>query len=281
MKNLLSKLLILIGCVTLYALPQPYEFYESVSNIRLPNETIIEDFYKERIPEEYCDAFLFYTEDMPEIRMNFYCIMVIESSNFRYFVGKNKNGTTDLGPSQLNSSNINNERFVKAFTPEDKSHITTEYCRYMVLSIGYYKDLYKRFGDAYAFYAYNGGDKAAKQMKKGETHNGSLIKNVTAYDTKVRKVIDEKSKELETYIVERRAKHVDEVMEELGEILIIEPDDIRRGDFNYSFDKTINNLGPYIFKRQELLKFESEEFIIIINSLIYGFCYEFINRLAC
>ena len=281
MKNLLSKLLILIGCVTLYAQQPSHEFYERVSNIRLPDEEIVKEFYKERIPEEYCDAFLYYTEDMPEIRMNFYSIMVIESGNFKYFVGRNKNGTIDLGPSQLNSSNINNTRFVKAFTPEDKTHITTDYCLYMVLSIGYYKDLYKRFGEKYAFYAYNGGDKAARLMKKGETSNRSLIKNVTAYDTKVRKVIAEKTEELESYIVERRTKHVEEIIVELGDIVVIEPDDIFSGDFGVRFDELLNHVRPCIFRRKNLFKLETEEFVVIVNSLICGFCYEFIKRIAC
>ena len=70
---------------------------------------IMEMYYKEHIPEEFCDAFIYYTRTCPDIRQEFYSIMVHESGNFKSYVNKNANGSYDLGPSQLNSYNLKNK----------------------------------------------------------------------------------------------------------------------------------------------------------------------------
>lgn len=251
------------------ALPITTDLLIEMSYNRLNDDELIESFYKDHIPEEYCDAFLYYTKDCPELRMNFYSLMVHESCNFKYFKNTNKNGTIDLGPSQLNSSNLNNKRFVKAFTPEDESKITSTYCYYMVLTIGYYRDLYKRFGDKYAFYAYNGGDKAAIMIKNGETHNRSLVKNVTAYDKAVRKIIKSKTKELEDYIQDERVKHVMSIYEEFETLNNgIKLNSVCTNIIKTRFDKIGFNNTAYFFKRKNLLNLKSEELVIEYYSLI-------------
>ena len=280
MKNLLSKLIIfMVLCTSMYAKTRE-EILVEISQQRIPDEVFIEDFYRERIPAEYSEAFLYYTRDCPEIRMNFYSLMVVESGNFTVFRHINKNGTVDLGPSQLNSSNLKNERFVRIFTPKDKSKITSKYCYYMVMSIGYYKDLYERFGERYAFFAYNGGDKAARFIKSGETHHSrSLIKNVTRYDNIVREKIQKYSLELHEYVVNKRINHVLEIYNELAERNVWEEIEkllnpvtkFESNDPIESFYELCLNRTPYIIRKKELFEFKSKEICIITDPEVYGF----------
>lgn len=246
----------------------------NISKSKLSDEEIIESFYRENIPAEYNEAFLYYTKDCPEIRMHFYSLMLHESAGFRYFRNVNKNGSVDMGPSQLNSANLKNPRFVNAFKPKDESKITSVYCYYMVMTIGYYHDLFKRHGEKYAFYAYNGGDKAVRMIKKGETTNGSLVKNVTSYNTAVRKIIDRETKKLNEYVELTRLYHVVEVYNEFSEYLnkvhksgVISDNTDRRRNIDNSINYISLNNTPYLFKREDLLNLESEELIVEYYSL--------------
>ena len=177
-----------------------------------------EAWYKERIPAKYADAFLYYTRTKPEMRMNFYSLMVHESNNFTVFVHKNNDGSYDYGPSQLNSKNLTNKTFQKYYRPTDESHITNKYCFYMVETINFYWDLYNKVGEDYAFFAYNGGEKAADWKKRGINPNSSLIKNVTAYDKAVRSNIEKYTKELASYKEEARSSHIAELKREFSDL---------------------------------------------------------------
>ena len=139
--------------------------FESISMNVLSDDTIEEMWYKERIPKNFANAFLYNTKGDSHLRLEFYSLMVHESGNFKYYVHKNQNGSYDYGPSQLNSYNIKNKKFMKAFTPKDRTYIETTYCLYMVISINYYRSLRNELGD-YALYAYNGGYKAARLKKQ-------------------------------------------------------------------------------------------------------------------
>lgn len=167
------------------------------------DKTIEENFYKQRIPKEFCDAFLYYTRKFPEIRMPFYSIMVHESGNFKVYKRKNVNGSYDLGPSHLNTNNIKNAYFRKLYNPTDESHITTVYCFYMVMSINYFYDMCDKFNWNYtdAFYAYNGGQKAPSIIKSNyiPKNKQSYVKNVKAYARAVNKNIDKYSEEFAIY----------------------------------------------------------------------------------
>ena len=190
-----------------------YDF-EQMSYDLKSDEDFKEDFYKSRIPAEYVDAFLYYTEDInkidPKFRIEFYSIMFHESGNFKRFVNKNKNGSYDYGPSQLNSRNIENKRFMTAFTPVDKSHITSKYCLYMVVSINFYWDLKKTWSN-YALYAYNGGPKAARIIKNNIQHPryANLGKNVKRYNSGVRNNIKKFNIELTKYVKNSRIELVE------------------------------------------------------------------------
>jgi len=274
MKNLFTRIVIAMGLMLLPTLAYAYmpetDIMIKISRSQVPDEVFIEDFYRDNIPDEYCEAFIYYTKDCPEIRMNFYSIMIVESGNFRWFRNVNENGSVDLGPSQLNSNNLKNKQFVRAFRPKDESMITSKYCYYMVMTIGYYKDLYDRLGDKYAFYAYNGGDKAARQIKNGETHNESLIKKVKSYDRLVRKQVEIKTQELEEYVKLRRVQHVmsvyekyyKDIMWKTTELLISE---VRFGPSRECFNKLRFDRTSYFFRRKDFFQFESEEVGVDIN----------------
>ncbi len=102
--------------------------YEKISNHILSDEKLIENFYLDNIPAEYSDAFLYYTRNRKEMRPYFFSLMMHESNGFTIFEHKNKDGSYDYGPSQLNSNNIKNEKFRNWYNPKDESHITNKYC---------------------------------------------------------------------------------------------------------------------------------------------------------
>ena len=163
---------------------------------------IEENFYKQRIPSTYSDAFLYYTRKCPELRMAFYSIMVHESANFTVYKRKNTDGSYDLGPSHLNSNNIKNAYFRELYNPTDESHITNVYCFYMVMSINYFRDMVDKFGNIRdAFYAYNGGQKAPKIINSNIIPKSKerFVKNVKAYANSVSTYVDKHEKELFEY----------------------------------------------------------------------------------
>lgn len=236
-----------------------------------------EEYYRSVIPEEYAEAFLYYTRDFPEIRLNFYSIMVHESANFTAFRHVNKNGSVDLGPSQLNSSNLRNKRFVNAFRPKDESKITSVYCYYMVMTINYYHDLYKRHGDAYAFYAYNGGDKAVVAIKQNiqSPNMSSLVKNVRAYNRKVRKLVKQHKAEIIPFVEELRDQLVDMLCDVYVEKFGGSSRNVSIGfivrKYIYEF---INDRITYYIRRKNFSEFNPEEFIIILDPVIGCFYHE-------
>lgn len=180
---------------------------KNMSQILKSDTDIAEGWYRTRIPAEYADAFLYYTRDKKEIRMDFYSIMVHESANFKYFVNRNRDGSYDYGPSQLNSNNLKNSRFRNAYRPKDESHITSKYCYYMVMTIGFYYDLYKEFGHDYAFFVYNGGRGRLRQLQAG--YDTPVIRQVQGYNTRIKYLIQKHNQELKKYIEDSRLEHIE------------------------------------------------------------------------
>ena len=218
-----------------------------------PDHVFEEEYYRQVIPAEFCEPFLYYTQDFPEISLNFYCIMVHESGNFRYFKNTNRNGTIDLGPSQLNSANLENLDFVKAFAPKDNYFIYSMNCYYMVLTINYYYDLYKRLGEEFAFFAYNGGDRAARLVRENNKSSryASLIKAVKSYDESVRELIEKHKANMAAFVAKLRGEFVDGLCEiyntRFGDSSI-------RGDIRVAEDfyKFSNNRVTYYIRREDL-----------------------------
>lgn len=185
-----------------YSYEQTYAYSLGELNTKYTQYELEENFYKERIPAEYSDAFLYYTRKFPQIRKSFYCLMIHESNNFTAFVHKNKDGSVDYGPSQLNSNNIKNATFRKYYNPKDESHITSRYCFYMVMTINFYYDLVCKYGEEYAFFAYNGGERCVKLIKNNikDSRYESLLTAVKTYDSAVRKIIKTTEPELTAFV---------------------------------------------------------------------------------
>lgn len=219
------------------------DFWYMMSEKSLSDNELEEAWYKERIPAKYADAFLYYTRTKPEMRMNFYSLMVYESSNFTAFVHKNYDGSYDYGPSQLNSKNLTNKTFQKYYRPTDESHITNKYCFYMVETINFYWDLYNKVGEDYAFFAYNGGERAADWKKRGINPNSSLIKNVTAYDKAVRSNVEKHTKELASYKEEARSSHIAKLKREFSDLGLYVA-------FNKYYADTYDSFEIFQIKRQ-------------------------------
>ena len=250
--------------------------YEKISHHILTDEMLEENFYLDNIPTEYGDAFLYYTKDKKEMRPYFFSLMMHESNGFTAFKHKNKDGSYDYGPSQLNSNNIKNEKFRNWYNPKDESHITNRYCFYMVMSINFYWDLVNKYGYDYAFYAYNGGERTVKLIKNKSSRNASLIKAVKSYDAAVRKRMQQAEKNLEKYVAQKRAEHIDElqykIIENFNDIRLIALDRSKnKSKSNDSILQDTNEFGNYnIFyiRREDFLQFEIKEGVVIGETII-------------
>ena len=249
--------------------------YEKISHHILTDEMLEENFYLDNIPTEYGDAFLYYTKDKKEMRPYFFSLMMHESNGFTAFKHKNKDGSYDYGPSQLNSNNIKNEKFRNWYNPKDESHITNRYCFYMVMSINFYWDLVNKYGYDYAFYAYNGGERTVKLIKNKSSHNASLIKAVKSYDAAVRKRMQQAEKNLEKYVAQKRAEHIDElqykIIENFNDIRLLALNQSNKNKSNDSILQDTNEFGNYnIFyiRREDFLQFEIKEGVVIGETII-------------
>ena len=250
--------------------------YEKISHHILSDETLEENFYLDNIPIEYGDAFLYYTRNRKERRPYFFSLMLHESNGFTSFKNRNKDGSYDYGPSQLNSNNIKNENFRKWYNPKDESHITNRYCFYMVMSINFYWDLVNKYGYDYAFYAYNGGERTVKLIKNKSSHNASLIKAVKSYDAAVRKQMQQAEINLENYRVQKRAEHINELQCKITESfysICLESIEQSIKDKSNNLvvlqdtDKFGNNDVFYI-RREDLLQFEIKEGVVVGETII-------------
>ena len=249
--------------------------YEKISHHILTDEMLEENFYLDNIPTEYGDAFLYYTKDRKEMRPYFFSLMMHESNGFTAFKHKNKDGSYDYGPSQLNSNNIKNEKFRKWYNPKDESHITNRYCFYMVMSMNFYWDLVNKYGYDYAFYAYNGGERTVKLIKNKSSHNASLVKAVKSYDAAVRKRMQQAEKNLKNYVAQKRAEHIDElqykIIENFNDIRLVALNRSNKNKSNDSILQDTNEFGNYnIFyiRREDFLQFEIKEGVVIGETII-------------
>ena len=250
--------------------------YEKISHHILTDEILEENFYLDNIPTEYGDAFLYYTKDKKEMRPYFFSLMMHESNGFTAFKHKNKDGSYDYGPSQLNSNNIKNEKFRNWYNPKDESHITNRYCFYMVMSINFYWDLVNKYGYDYAFYAYNGGERTVKLIKNKSSRNASLIKAVKSYDAAVRKRMEQAEKNLEKYVAQKRAEYIDElqykIIENFNDIRLVALDRSKnKSKSNDSILQDTNEFGNYnvfYIRREDLLQFEIKEGVVIGETII-------------
>lgn len=254
--------------------------YEKISHNLLSDEMLEENFYLDNIPTEYGNAFLYYTEDRKEMRPYFFSLMMHESNGFTAFVHKNKDGSYDYGPSQLNSNNIKNEKFRNWYNPKDESRITNRYCFYMVMSMNFYWDLVTKYGFDYAFYAYNGGERTVKLIKNKSSHNASLVKAVKAYDVAVRNRMRLTEMNLKNYVVQKRAEHINELRYKITEsfhdarLAALERAAKGESELNNSILQDTNEFGNYnvfYIRRKDLLQFEIKEGVVVGETIIGTF----------
>lgn len=252
-----------------------------MSKQMVSDEFLEEQFYLDNIPKEYGDAFLYYSRNRKEMRPYFYALMMHESNGFTAFVNKNKDGSYDYGPSQLNSNNIKNKEFRKWYNPKDESHITSRYCFYMVMTMNFYWDLVNKYGYDYAFYAYNGGERTIKMIKNGSSHkNASLIKTVKTYDAKVRTRMVEANIKRNEYINEKRIEHIDQLITVINDLTPIDSTTESIKDNKLAIqvkqdllDKRnqIRNNNIFYIRRDELLQFEIKEGAVVGETIIGTF----------
>lgn len=272
-KFFISLLIMLVSTIYVFSYNNstPNLFAHTKANIkRIPSTNdLMEMFYKERIPEEFCSAFLYYTKDDPTIRPDFYSIMVHESANFTAFVNKNKNGSYDYGPSQLNSDNLKNDYFMWLYDPKDKSMINSTYTHYMVITINFYKDLVRKYGKDYALYAYNGGERCVELIKNDskDPKYASLLANVKAYNRNVTKRTEKTIQEITEYVDTQRkliAEDIDTYAEFIKSynITILENDlSIQISSLIKNVNEFRNNICLYFFRRRKnFTNLEQEKF---------------------
>jgi hypothetical protein len=121
-------------------------------------------FVYENVPVEYSKSFFDNTRNNYELGLVYLGIAMKESEGFlhRVSIKPNKDGSIDLGPMQLNSNNLKNEKFMMAFAPEECIENIDVY--YMIICINYFNSLLKDWeGNLYkALQNYNGGRKAVQ-----------------------------------------------------------------------------------------------------------------------
>ena len=196
--------------------------------------------------------------------------MVHESANFTVFVNKNKNGTYDYGPSQLNSDNLKNDYFMWLYDPKDKSMINTTYTHYMVITINFYKDLVRKYGKDYALYAYNGGERCVELIKNEskDPKYTSLLANVRAYNRNVTKRTEQTVKELTKYVDDMKQQLIAESVG-INDKFLKNNLSVQTSSFIKNINKSRNDICLYFFRRRKnFANLEQEKFEIERHPII-------------
>lgn len=255
-----------------------FDYCYNLSYNDIDDDELAEQFYLENIPEEYAEAFLYYTQDRKDIRYPYYSLMMHESNGFKAFKHKNSDGSIDYGPGQLNSNNIENEWFMYCYSPKDKSHITTTYCEYMVVAMNFFTYLYDKYGLEHALYAYNGGEYVSRLIAKN--YNGSRyasrVKSVKTYKTLVYNKMDKINNQLTDFIHNARVDFVNNKYKSfINRSILFEEIRIKNNNSPDSISKCINKLCHntifYIDRRKKFIYLEDEKLKIIHNAIINGF----------
>jgi hypothetical protein len=135
-------------------------------------------FIENIVPVQYASDFYERTKDDKALGLKCLAIAYHESLNWYMMESKmNENGSYDRGPMALNSKNLENEAFVRAFKP-DNSEDMHIYNYYMLICMNYIESLIDDMdGNFYnALKIYNGGWRAIKARK-----NTSLYRRTTYY----------------------------------------------------------------------------------------------------
>ena len=164
-----------------------------IEDVEIENR-IYKEFLKDTIPEKFVDPFYELTYKSKNIGIEILGIGFHESE-WSVFIGKpNKNGSIDIGPLMLNSYNISNENFMKAYGKysDDYKYDTDVY--YMTVCITFFKALRNEYGSFNALKVYNGGPRVMKSDCKQE-----LLTTVNKYANTVYKRINQCSTNYKIY----------------------------------------------------------------------------------
>jgi hypothetical protein len=124
----------------------------------------VEQLSRAVVPEEYIEAFLYYSETgsgylTDILRIYLLGLGDVESEWMRTKSYKqNANGTYDLGYLMLNEGNLYNRAFMDKYGPVNEFEAKDKIELYLIACIRLFKDLYLRYG-CDAFYAYNAGER--------------------------------------------------------------------------------------------------------------------------
>ena len=186
---------------------KPMKVYQSMRIARkafVVNEqeltmTMYRDYLKITIPEEFVDAFYYYTVHDIASGLELVAIGKRESRWKEFKSKKNKDGSYDYGPLQLNSNNIKNKKFMATYSPleEEKHLVNSDNHLYMIVCIKYYLSLKKYFNSEMhqTLKVYNGGYRALSAKK-----NTRLYKQTESYASMVTKAISGVKENYKTYV---------------------------------------------------------------------------------
>lgn len=207
------------------------------------------EFLKETIPAKFVDPFYQFTKDKKYLGIEILGIAQHESG-WRVFKGKiNKNGSVDLGPLMLNSYNIQDEKFMKAYASNCVQYRYDVDIYFMCICINFYSSIRSELGPFVALQVYNGGYRVTRP-----NCNTELKQTVTTYANVVyrhiNKAYDNWKKFKTNYFenLKQEANLIDHYMQELttNKLNIVE---IERSS---PFSGFVNhNRKPVIFKFDE------------------------------
>jgi hypothetical protein len=126
-------------------------------------QDVIQLAYK-TVPEEYIDAFLYYSDAGLEDKTNILRIYLLgigeHESGWEAVrsTNKNKNGSYDYGFLMLNEYNIKNPVFMENYAPHGDFIVKDDIELWLITCIKFFKSLFLRYG-CNGVYAYNAGER--------------------------------------------------------------------------------------------------------------------------
>lgn len=270
-KSLLILICVLFTTLNLHAITDT-TYYDNFDNVirsyamNVYEEEIREEtgdnlylqFINKSIPSKFVQPFYNFTKDNKNLGIEILGIAKHES-NWKWFVGKrNANGSIDLGPLMLNSFNIEDENFMKAFATEEcEAYKYDTDIYFMLICINYYKSLRKDFGPFSALQIYNGGWRTVRRNCPAK-----LKETVVLYANTVYKYINSYSDDYKEYVKENESETEEMFIKKYAFIA-------RYAAMNKSTTKTYMNMIRYGVSVKISRSFPSEHLVRPDMSMIY------------
>lgn len=215
-------------------------------------------FINESIPSKFVHPFYDFTKDNKNLGIEILGIAKHES-NWKWFVGKrNANGSIDLGPLMLNSFNIEDEKFMKAFATEEcEAYRYDTDIYFMLICINYYRSLRKDFGPFSALQIYNGGWRTVRKNCPAK-----LKETVVLYANTVYKYINAYSDGYKEYVKENESETKEKFIRKYSFIA-------KYAAMNESTTKTYSNMIRYGVSVKIGRSYPDEQLVRSDMSMIY------------